>query len=68
METSSSVQRRFQTDVPIVCACADTMNKDHCTHSAEERCLAGTWVVDRVRKTVEKGYVLWTCWNFGNIL
>ena len=26
------------------------------THSDEERCIVGTWVVDEVRKAVEMGY------------
>jgi hypothetical protein len=32
------------------------MNQDSCTHSDEERCIFGTWVVDEVRKAVEMGY------------
>ena len=36
--------------------CADTMNQDCCTHSDEERCIVGTWVVDEVRKAVDLGY------------
>jgi len=39
-------------------ACVDTMNQDDCTHSDEERCIVGTWVVDEVRKAVEMGYDL----------
>ena len=41
---------------PLCSACADTMNQDDCTHSDEERCIVGTWVVDEVRKAVELGY------------
>jgi hypothetical protein len=41
---------------PLCSACADAMNQDDCTHSDEERCIVGTWVVDEVRKAVEMGY------------
>jgi len=34
------------------------MNHGSCTHSDEERCLVGTWIVDEVRKAVEMGYSL----------
>ena len=40
---------------PLCSACADTMNQGKCTHSEEERCIVGTWVVDEVRKAVEMG-------------
>jgi hypothetical protein len=36
-------------------ACADTMNQDDRTHSDEECCILGTWVVDEVRKAVKIG-------------
>ncbi|KAK9674905.1 hypothetical protein QE152_g40774 [Popillia japonica] len=32
------------------------MNQDECTHSDEQRALVGTWVMDEVRKAIEKGY------------
>ena len=40
---------------PLCSAFADTMNLDKCTHSDEERCIIGTWIVDEVRKAVEMG-------------
>jgi len=43
---------------PLCPACADTRNQGTCTHSDEERCIFGTWVVDEVRKAIEMGYVL----------
>jgi hypothetical protein len=35
-----------------------TLRQDDCTHSDEERCIFGTWVVDEVRQAVEMGYRL----------
>ena len=52
---------------PLCSACADTMNQDYCTHSEKERCIVGTWVVDKIRKSVEMGYIVKKCLNFGNI-
>jgi len=34
------------------------MNQDDCTHSDEERCIVGTWIMDEVRKAVDMGYSL----------
>jgi len=34
------------------------MNQDRCTHTDEERCIEGTWVVDEVCKAVDVGYGL----------
>jgi hypothetical protein len=49
---------------PLFSACSDTMNQDDCTHSDEERCIVGTWVVDEVRKTVEMGNRLEDVYEF----
>jgi hypothetical protein len=32
------------------------MNQGDCKHTDEERCIAGTWVVDEDCKAVEMGY------------
>ncbi|KAK9696078.1 hypothetical protein QE152_g32145 [Popillia japonica] len=32
------------------------LNENECTHSDEQRALTGTWVLDDVRKFIEKGY------------
>ncbi|XP_018574075.1 uncharacterized protein LOC108913090 [Anoplophora glabripennis] len=43
----------------VLCrTCGEQMNKGECQHSDEERALTGVWVVDEVRKAVEKGYRL----------
>jgi len=34
------------------------MKQGNCTHSDEERCLVGTWVVDEIHKAVEMGHGL----------
>jgi len=49
---------------PLCSACADTMNQDDCTHSNEERCTVGTWIVDEVRKAVQMGYDLMGVFEF----
>ena len=49
---------------PLCSACADTMNQDRCTHSDEERCIAGTWVVDDVRMAVGMCYGLVDVYEF----
>ena len=41
---------------PLCSACAARMNQGPCTHSDEERCVIGTWVVEEVRKAVVMGY------------
>jgi hypothetical protein len=52
------------------------MSQGKCTHSDEEQYIIGTWLVDLVRKAIEKGYGLvdvlefWeysvTCYDTGN--
>ena len=49
---------------PLCSACADTMNLGKCTHSDEDRCIVGTWVVDEVRKVVELGYSVMDLFDF----
>ena len=43
---------------PLCSACGDTMDQGNCTHTDEERCLHGTWVVDEFHKAVEVDYGL----------
>ena len=43
---------------PLCSTCTDMMNQGTCTHSDEELCTFGTWVVDEVRKAIEMGYGL----------
>jgi len=40
------------------------MNQGKSTHSDEERCIFGTWVVDEVRRVVEMGYGLMDVFAF----
>jgi hypothetical protein len=40
------------------------MNQDDCTHSDEERCIFGTWIVDEVRKALNMGYGLVDMFEF----
>jgi len=40
------------------------MNRGPFTHSYEERCIVGTWVVDEVRKAVDMGYGLVDMYEF----
>ena len=49
---------------PLCSACADTMNQGPCSHSDEEWCIVGTWVVDEVRKAVDMGYGLVDMYEF----
>ena len=49
---------------PLCSACADAMNQDDCTHSDEERCIVGTWILDEVRKAVGVGYRLEDVYEF----
>jgi len=49
---------------PLCSACADTKNQADCTHSDEERCRFGTWIVDEVRKAVDMGYGLVDVFQF----
>jgi hypothetical protein len=41
---------------PLCCTCADTLNQTECTHSDDERCIVGTWVLDELRKAIQMGY------------
>jgi len=50
--------------LPLCSACASTMNKGSCTQSDEERCIIGTWIVDKVRKVVEMGHNLADMFEF----
>lgn len=36
--------------------CAETLNQNDCKHNTQERALHGTWVIDEVNKSIEKGY------------
>jgi hypothetical protein len=40
------------------------MNQGNCTHTNEERCIFGGWVVDEFRKAIEKGYDLMNVFEF----
>nr|CAI5858648.1 unnamed protein product [Callosobruchus analis] len=41
----------------VLCrTCGENMNDSECSHNVEERALLGTWVIDEVRKALEKGY------------
>jgi hypothetical protein len=40
------------------------MNQDDYTHSDEERCIVGTWIVDEVRNAVDIGYSLVDMYEF----
>ena len=62
--------------LPLCSACAASMNQGNCTHTDEETCTVGTWVVDEDRKAIEMGYIIvnvfefWeceiTCFDRGN--
>jgi hypothetical protein len=40
----------------LLCSdCADTMKYGNCTHT-DERCIVGTWVVDKIRRAIEMVY------------
>ena len=43
---------------PLCSGCAETMNQGKCTHTDKDRCIYGTWVVEKVRKAIEIGYGL----------
>ena len=45
-------------------ACADTMNQCNYTHSEEERCIVGTWLLDEFRINIEIGYGLVDVFEF----
>jgi hypothetical protein len=40
------------------------MHQGECTHSVEERCIVGAWVVDEVHEVVEMGYNLVETFEF----
>lgn len=41
----------------VLCqTCGETMNYEQCTHSEDQRALTGTWVIDEILKSLEKGY------------
>ncbi|XP_031338143.1 uncharacterized protein LOC116167047 [Photinus pyralis] len=41
----------------VLCrTCAETLNQGDCEHSDDGRSLTGTWVIDEVKKAIEKGY------------
>jgi hypothetical protein len=40
------------------------MNQADCTHSDDERCIVGTWVLDDIRKAVQMGYALVEVFEF----
>lgn len=41
----------------ILCrTCGQTLNKDQCTHSDDERALTGTWVTEEINKALSVGY------------
>ena len=41
---------------PLCKTCADTLNKNPCTHIDEERAILGTWCHVELMKAIEKGY------------
>ena len=46
---------------------AITERSDKCPHSAEERCLTGTWTTLELKKAIKKRYVImyvYEVWNF----
>jgi G:T-mismatch repair DNA endonuclease (very short patch repair protein) len=49
---------------PLCSVCADTMNQRPCTHTDEERCITGTWIICEVVKAVEMGYSLVQVFQF----
>jgi len=49
---------------PLCSACADTMKQGNCSHTDEERCIVGTWVVDGVGKAMQIGYILMNVFEF----
>ena len=41
---------------PLCKSCVDTLNKNPCTHSEQERAILGTWCHVELMKAIEKGY------------
>ena len=41
---------------PLCKTCADTLNQNPCTHTAQERAILGTWCHVELMKAIEKGY------------
>ena len=58
VSSSNSVQKQLQTDVPLLFSLCRHYEPGRFTHSDEERCIVGTWIVDEVRKAVDMGYGL----------
>jgi G:T-mismatch repair DNA endonuclease (very short patch repair protein) len=44
--------------LPLCSTCTDMLNQDDCTHSDDERCTVGTWVLYTLRKAIQLGYDL----------
>ncbi|XP_031348773.1 uncharacterized protein LOC116174886 [Photinus pyralis] len=43
----------------VLCrSCGESFNQGSCKHNDDERALTGTWVIDEVKKAIEKGYKL----------
>jgi hypothetical protein len=40
------------------------MDQGNCTHTDEERCIFGRWVVDMFRNAIEMGYILGNVFEF----
>ena len=41
---------------PLCKTCTDTLNKNPCTHTEQERAILGTWCHVELMKAIEKGY------------
>ena len=41
---------------PLYKTCVDTLNKNPCTHTEQERAIRGTWCHVELVKAIEKGY------------
>ncbi|KAF2894175.1 hypothetical protein ILUMI_11998 [Ignelater luminosus] len=49
------------------CTKTSIENQDECNHSREERTLTGVWVIEEIKKAVEKGYEIlsvYEIWNY----
>ena len=45
---------------PLCKTCVDTLNKNPCTHTEQERAIRGTWCHVELMKAIEKGYEVLT--------
>ena len=45
---------------PLCKTCVDTLNKNPCTHTDQERAIRGTWCHVELMKAIEKGYEVLT--------